>query len=111
MKFADLGINENRGGGALIVTGTVTKNSPWAMIDKETKQPVSGHSLQLAFYGGVLKVGTEDGDPLRNLGIGEEVTLRMKISSPKGKPEQLGPAILLDPKSLAPQVANTPSSS
>ena len=86
----------------LVVTGTHTKQGPWSMVDPDTKKYSEGYSWQLAFYGGVLKVKTEEGDPLRAIGVGEEVTLKIKISAPKGKPEQFGPAVLVDPKTLQP---------
>ena len=110
MKFADIGINENRGGGVLFVTGTVAKNESYSIFDKDTKKTNEGWSFHLAFFGGVLKIKTQDGDPLRNLGEGEEVALKLKISAPKGKAEQLGAAEQLDPKTLQPLNIQTPSS-
>lgn len=111
MDLKQLGLDTNRGGGVMVVTGTVTKNERWAMIDSDTRQPISGHSFHLAFYGGVLKVKTQDDDPLRMVGVGEEIVLRMKISSPKGRPEQLGAALLLNAKTLIPVQEKTPSPS
>lgn len=103
MKLADLGLNENRGGGALVVTGTLIKSEYWDFTDPDTKKYKEGYTWQLAFYGGVLKVATEEGDPLRDVGVGEDVALRLSIGSPRGNPQQIGRAILLDPKTLQPK--------
>ncbi|MFG0245599.1 MAG: hypothetical protein ACF8MF_06060 [Phycisphaerales bacterium JB052] len=87
-----LGINPIKGGCAALVSGQIVRNEPYSIIDKETKEERSGHSCHVAYFGGVMKIRTEDGDPLRLIPIGTDVDLVVSLTTGSGGLRQVGPA-------------------
>lgn len=98
MDLKQLGIDPIRGGCAVVVTGEIIKNEPWSRTDEKTGEYREGHSLQVAYFGGVFKVKTEADDPLRKQSVGTAIALLVPVSDSGYGIKQSGPATLLDLK-------------
>lgn len=96
MDLKNLGIDPNRGGCAVVVSGQLIKNEPWSMTDKESGEYREGYSLNIAYFGGVYKVQTTDGDPLRKLQVGTSIDLLVPVANNGNGLRQSGPATLLN---------------
>lgn len=79
VDYESLGIDPTAGGCVCVVVGKIGKNEPWRIKDKDTKEVSSGHSLHVVYFGGVLKVKTDERDPLRLIPTGTPVKLAVPM--------------------------------
>lgn len=101
MDLSKLGIDPNRGGCAIVVSGELIKSEPWSMTDEKSGEYREGYSLHVAYFGGVYKVQTVDEDPLRRHKVGTQLQLLVPVSNGGNGLRQAGQATILS--SVAPK--------
>ena len=85
-----------RGGCSVVVSGQIIKNGPWSMTDEKTGEYREGHSLKVAYFGGVYSIKTEPDDPLRKLQEGTSINLLVPVANSGNGLRQAGRATVLD---------------
>ena len=95
MNLKELGIDTNRGGCTMVCVGQLIKNEPWSFTDKESGEYKEGHAFQVAYFGGVLKVATDENDPLRKLTVGASLELLVPVADAGRGMRQAGTATVI----------------
>lgn len=93
-----LGIEPNRGGCCIVVSGQLIEQGPWSFTDEKTGELRQGYTFKVAYFGGVYNVKTADDDDLRNLAEGTDLTLIVPVVNKGNGLRQSGPAIRYNPE-------------